>query len=262
MPENSSHEEQNEEKHEAMPLLKHLEELRRVIIVSLVVITVASIAAFFFVDQILAVLTKPVRDLGYTPVVTAITEGIFTKFKVALLAGAILASPVVLWQFWRFFVPALYPYEKRYVLKLVPISILLFAGGVLFAYFAVFPLAVYFLIKLAGGFEPMLTISKYFSFTLTFLIPFGLIFEFPLVIYFLAQIGVVTPEWLMRNRKYSIVSTFILAAMLTPGPDPLSQMIMAIPMLLLYEVGIFVAKIVVRKKRAKLNELAGEEGTI
>ncbi|MDH7576326.1 MAG: twin-arginine translocase subunit TatC [Bacillota bacterium] len=258
MPESVS----QEKDQEAMPLLKHLEELRKVIIVSLVAIGVASIGALFFVDQILAILTKPVRDLGHAIVFTAMTEGIFTKFKVALLAGAVFASPVVLWQFWRFFVPALYPHEKKYVLRLVPVSILLFAGGVVFAYFAVFPLAVFFLIKLAGGFEPMLTISRYFSFTLTFLIPFGLIFEFPLIIYFLSLIGVVTPEWLVRNRKYSIVSTFILAAILTPGPDPLSQSIMAAPMLIFYEIGILVAKVVARKKRARFNELASEEGTI
>lgn len=252
----------HETEQEAMPLLKHLEELRKVIIVSLVAVGITSIASFFFVDQILAVLTKPVRDLGHDIVFTAMTEGIFTKFKVALLAGVIAASPIILWQFWRFLVPALYPHEKRYILRLVPISILLFAGGVVFAYFAVFPLAVFFLIKLAGEFEPMLTISKYFSFTLTFLIPFGLIFELPLIVYFLAQVGVITPEWLVRNRKYSIVFTFILAAILTPGPDPLSQSIMAAPMLILYEVGILVAKVVARKRHARFSELAEEEGTI
>jgi len=105
---------------------------------------------------------------------------------------------------------------------------------------------------------PMVNIGKYLSFTLTFLIPFGLIFEFPLVIYFLTSIGVVTPEWLIRNRRYAIVITVILAAVLTPGPDPLSQMIMALPMAVLYEVGILVSKVVAKKKRKK-EEMASEE---
>jgi len=242
-----------------MPLLKHLEELRKVIIVSLIAIGIASVAAFYFVNQILAIIMKPLTQQGLKPVVLTMTEGIFTKFQIALIAGIVLASPVLLWQIWRFIVPALYPHERRYVIRLVPISILLFAGGVVFAYYTVFPLAVFVLLKLAGEFNPMLTIGKYLSFTLAFLIPFGLIFEFPLVIYFLTKIGVITPQWLVKNRKYSIVATFVIAAILTPGPDPLSQSIMAAPMLVLYEAGIIVSKLVYRKKQTGALELAGEE---
>jgi len=206
----------------------------------------------------MAVLTKLLAEQGINLVVTAWTEGIFTKFKIALIAGRILASPVILWQIWQFIVPDLYPHEKKYLSRLIPISIILFVAGEVFAYTTVFPVAVYILVQLGSEFEPMFTIGKYLSFTLTFLIPFGLIFEFPLVIYFLTSIGVVTPEWLIRNRRYAIVITVILAAVLTPGPDPLSQMIMALPMAVLYEVGILVSKVVAKKKR-KREEMASEE---
>lgn len=244
---------------QTMGILRHLEDLRKVIIISLIAIVVASIISFAFIEQIVAIITKPLAEQGIKPVYTAITEGIFTYFKIALITGTVFASPVLLWQLWRFIVPALYPHEKKYLYRLVPISIILFIGGVVFAYYTVFPIAVYVLIKLASEFDPMLTISKYLSFTLAFMIPFGLIFELPLVVYFLTSIGVVTPEWLVRNRKYAIVITFILAAILTPGPDPISQLIMAAPMIILYEAGIIVAKIVTKKKDAKFRKLAGEE---
>lgn len=249
-----------ENERETMSLLQHLEEFRKVIIISLLAIGIASIISFFFIDQILGVITRPLDAQGIRLVYTAITEGIFVKFKIALVAGTFFAAPVALWQAWRFVVPALYPHEKKYVYRLVPISIILFVSGVVFAYFAIFPVAIFVLIKLASEFDPMLTISKYLSFTLTFLIPFGLIFELPLVVYFLTKIGVITPEWLVRNRKYAVVSTFIIAAILTPGPDPLSQTIMAAPMLILYEVGVLVARAVAKKKAAEFNKLAGEEG--
>ena len=243
---------------QTMTILSHLEELRKVIIISLIAIVVASIVSFAFIEQIMAVLTKPLAEQGINLVVTALTEGIFTKFKIALVAGTILASPIILWQIWQFIVPALYPHERRYLSRLIPISVILFVAGVVFAYTTVFPVAVYILIQLGSEFEPMFTIGKYLSFTLTFLIPFGLIFEFPLVIYFLTSIGVVTPEWLVRNRRYAIVITVILAAVLTPGPDPISQLIMALPMAVLYEAGILVSKVVANKKR-KREERAGEE---
>ncbi|HHW28595.1 MAG TPA: twin-arginine translocase subunit TatC [Syntrophomonadaceae bacterium] len=243
---------------QTMTILSHLEELRKVIIVSVIAIVVTSIISFVFIEQIMTVLTKPLAEQGINLVVTALTEGIFTKFKIALVAGTILASPIILWQIWQFIVPALYPHERRYLSRLIPISVILFVAGVVFAYTTVFPVAVYILIQLGSEFEPMFTIGKYLSFTLTFLIPFGLIFEFPLVIYFLTSIGVVTPEWLVRNRRYAIVITVILAAVLTPGPDPISQLIMALPMAVLYEAGILVSKVVANKKR-KREERAGEE---
>jgi len=249
-----------ENKKDAMSLVQHLEEFRRVIIISLAAIGIASIISFSYIDQIMSIITKPLDEQGLKLVYIAITEGIFIKFKIALIAGTVIASPIIIWQIWRFIVPALYPHEKKYIYRLVPISILLFVGGVVFAYYTIFPMAIFILIKLASEFDPMLTVSKYLSFTLAFLIPFGLIFEFPLVVYFLTKIGVITPNLLIHNRKYAIVISFVLAAVLTPGPDPISQIVMAVPMLVLYEVGILVSRVVAKKKAAKFKKLAGEEG--
>lgn len=249
----------SENEKDTMSLVQHLEEFRKVIIISLAAIGIASIISFCYIEQIMGIITRPLEAQGLKLVYIAVTEGIFMKFKIALIAGTVFAAPVIIWQILRFIVPALYPHEKRYLYRLVPISILLFVGGVVFAYYTIFPMAIFILIKLASEFEPMLTISKYISFTLSFLIPFGLIFEFPLVIYFLTKIGVITPDLLIRNRKYAIVISFILAAVLTPGPDPISQIIMAVPMLVLYEAGIIVSKVVAKKKAAKFEKLAGEE---
>jgi sec-independent protein translocase protein TatC len=249
MPEDAAPE---KEKKEAMPLLKHLDDLRKVLVSSAIATFITSCGAYYFVDPILKVIEKPLTRAKVHLVVTGITEGFFIKLKIALIAGLIIASPFILWQIWRFVVPALYPKEKKSVRGVVPISVVLFIGGVLFAYFTVFQVAVYFLLQLASGFDPMLTIDKYLSFTVSFLLPFGVIFEFPLVVYFLAKVGILTPEKLVHSRKYTIVAIFIVAAVLTPSPDPLSQIIMAIPMLILYEAGILVARVVTRKRKADL----------
>jgi sec-independent protein translocase protein TatC len=121
--------------------------------------------------------------------------------------------------------------------------ILLFAGGVLFAYFGVLNLVITFLIMVAGDLEPMLTIDKYVSFVLAFTIPFGLVFELPVVVYFLTRLGIVTSEWLSQKRKYALLIIFILAALLTPGGDPISQCLMGIPVFILYEISILVSKL-------------------
>lgn len=237
-----------------MLLLKHLEELRRVFLVSFIAIAISTVGCFFFSDQILEIFTRPLEQLGYSLYIIGMTEGIYAKLKIALLAGIIVSSPVLMWEFWHFLVPALYPHERKYILKLVPISVILFVLGVAFAYYIVFPVAIYILIKMAGEMEPMLTISKFISFTLSFLIPFGLLFELPVIIHFLTWAGVVTPAFLTKNRGYAIVVSFIIAAMLTPGPDPISQLVMVIPMIILYEAGILVAKITTKRKKSKLQE--------
>lgn len=131
-----------------------------------------------------------------------------------------LAFPVIAWQMYRFMAPALYPQERRYVLILFPVMILLFAGGVLFAYFGVLKLVISFLIMIAGDLEPMLTVDKYVSFVIAFTLPFGLIFELPVVVYFLTRLGVITPEWLSQKRKYALLGIFIVAAVVTPVMIP------------------------------------------
>jgi sec-independent protein translocase protein TatC len=254
-----SEDDQDNSAPQKMSLLTHLEALRKVIMVCVIAILVTSVVAFAYVDVFLAVVVKPATDLHIKLIYTGVTEGIFFKLHIALVFGAMAASPILLWQFWRFLVPALYPTERRYITRLVPISILLFLGGVVFAYFTVLHFMLIFLKNVSSEFTAMITISNYLSFTEHLLIPFGLLFEYPLLIYFLSKIGVITPELLVRYRKYSIVGVFIIAAILTPSPDPLTMLIVACPMLILYETGIIVARIVFRKKRLQI-KLADERG--
>lgn len=234
----------------AFTWLEHLEELRRVILISLVALLIATFGCYFYNDFFLGILTRPVHDLGLKLVFIGVAEGFFTQIQVALYAGFVVSFPIIIWQIWRFIVPALYPHEKRYVLVLVPVSVLLFIGGVLFAYTTVFPIMLRFLLQVSGDLEPMITISQYVSFCVTFLLPFGIMFELPVFSMFLTRIGILTPEWLIKNRKYALLVCFVVGAVLTPSPDPLSQILMAGPMYILYEVSILVSR-VFRKKKAE-----------
>jgi sec-independent protein translocase protein TatC len=251
--------EQDNSTPQKMPLLGHLEALRKVIMVSVIAILVTSVAAFTYIDTFLDIILKPANALHLKLVYTGVTEGIFFKLHIALVFGAMAASPILLWQFWRFLVPALYPNERKYIARLVPISILLFLGGVVAAYFTILPFLLEFLIKYSNEFTALITISNYLSFTEHLLIPFGLLFEYPLLVYFLAKMGILTPKVLIKYRKYSIVGIVIIASILTPSPDPFSTIIVAAPMLVLYEIGVIVARIVYRKKR-QLDQLADEQG--
>ncbi len=249
----------NDEASGKMPLLAHLEVLRRVIVVSVITILITSVLTFSFVNKLLFVVLKPASDAHIRLVYTGVTEGIFFKMHVALVFGAVAASPVVLWQLWNFLMPAFYPNERKYITSLIPISISLFVGGVVFGYFTVLPVLLYFLIKFSSGFQALITISNYLSFTEHLLIPFGLLFEYPLLVYFLTKIRILTVEKLVKYRKYAIVGIVIVASILTPTPDPFSTLLVAVPMVILYEVGVIVARVVVRKKRIRIEVLADEQ---
>ncbi|MGI6648511.1 MAG: twin-arginine translocase subunit TatC [Bacillota bacterium] len=236
----------------SMSWIAHLEELRRVLVVSLIALLVATFGCFFYSNYLLTLLERPIASLNLPLYFTAVGEGFFVKINLALYAGFVVAFPIIAWQIWRFIVPALYPHEKRYIMILVPVSVLLFGTGVVFSYFFVLPVAIKVLIQIAGQLEPILTVKQYLSFCMTFLIPFGLVFEMPIIAMFLTRIGVVTPKWLASKRKYALLIIFILAAVLTPGPDPLSQLLMGGPMYVLYEVSILVSYLVrVKKKKAE-----------
>lgn len=230
---------------EKVTLIHHLEDLRKALLISLIAIVVAALFSFSYSDQILAIIQKPLKDLGMglSLVYIGVAEGFFVKMKLALLAGLILAFPVVAWELWSFIAPALYPHEKKYVYTLFPIILILFVAGVLFAYFTILKMVLGFLVYIAGDLKPMLTVDKYLSFILTFTIPFGIVFELPVVVFFLTRIGIIGPETLSRNRKYALLAIFIIAAALTPGPDPVSQVMMAVPVYVLYEISVIVAKL-------------------
>ncbi len=247
---------------EKQTIIEHLEELRKSMIISSIAVIVAAVACFAFNEQILAFVTSPLTMLDEQLIVTGVTEAFFVKLKLAFYSGFAIAFPIVIWSIWRFFKPALYPSERKYVYVILPTSILLFVVGVVFSYFGILPLVLKFFIYIAGSLETMFKVDQYVSFILAFTIPFGIVFELPIFVFFLTKIGIIRPEMLSKNRKYALLIIVILAAALTPGPDPISQMMMAGPVYLLYEVSIIVSKMArpgkereaKRKKKDRMNQ--------
>jgi len=179
--------------------------------------------------------------------------------KIAFLTGLMLALPVLLHQIWKFIAPGLLPHEKRYALPFVVLASIFFVFGLLFCFYLVLPFALNFLLTYkTENLKPMISVGNYVDFTSKFLLAFGLIFELPLAIGIAAKMGLVTPQWLSKNRKYAILINFMIAAILTPTPDVFNQTLMALPMCLLYEVGIVAARLLVRKPTAAPQEATEE----
>ncbi len=224
-------------------IVQHLEELRRSLIISVIAITAASVFAFYYNEQILAIVIQPLSALHEELIVTGVTEAFFVKLKLAFMAGFVIAFPIIIWAIWRFFKPALYENERKYIYYLFPISIGLFAAGILFSYFGILRMVLNFFIYIAGeNLETMFKVDQYVSFVIAFTLPFGIVFELPVVAFFLTKIGIINHGMLAKNRKYALLLIVIMAAALTPGPDPFSQMLMAGPVYLLFEISILVAK--------------------
>jgi sec-independent protein translocase protein TatC len=169
--------------------------------------------------------------------------------KVAMITGVFIAMPIVLWNVWAFVAPGLHKHERKYAAPFVIIGSLLFLGGGAFALLVVVPFASKFLVSFGQdqGLQPMITVASYTDFVLKFTLAFGLVFELPVVITLLSMIGVVTPQFLSKNRKYAILINFVIAAILTPTPDLINQSLMAGPLILLYEVGIIAARVFGKK---------------
>jgi sec-independent protein translocase protein TatC len=236
---------------EKQTFIEHLEELRKRLIISLIAVGIGFVISYIFSKEIFHLLMIPlikVLPAGASMIFTSLPEAFFTYLKVALLAGIFVASPVVLYQIWLFVAPALYSHEKRYAIPFVIFSTLLFIGGASFGYFIVFPFGFKFFMSFATDFiQPAPKLKEYLSFCSMLLLAFGLVFELPLFIFFLSKLGVVDARMLSRNRRYVILGIFIIAAILTP-PDVVTQLMMAGPLLVLYEVSIWIAKIFGRKR--------------
>jgi sec-independent protein translocase protein TatC len=239
-----------------LPFTEHLEELRWRLIVCLIAVGIGFLVSYGFKEIIFAILTRPLISVmgeGDKLIFTGLSEAFVTYLKVSFLAGLILAAPVVIYQFWMFVAPGLYKQERRLFFPIVLLSSFFFIGGSLFGYFVVFPFGFkYFLGFASDTIRPMLSMREYLSFSATFLLTFGLIFELPLVLMFLARLGLVTVEFLRINRKYAILIIFIVAAILTP-PDVVTQTLMAIPLMALYEISIIGAKIFGKKEKKEEN---------
>ncbi len=250
------------EKTDEMSIMDHLEELRRVLIVSILATMVLAIGAYFFCDQILAILLEPLTKLGHKVVFTGITEALWVKIKLSIFVGFLAALPVILWQVWSFITPALKRNERFYFSFFVLVSFVCFLAGIAFGFFGVYRIGITFLLRFAGPeLIPMLTIDKYISFTITFLLPFGIVFELPLVSFFLAKLELVNYSFLAKNRRYAILVIVVIAAILTPTPDLITCLIVSGPMYLLYELSVWIVRLVERgiarqKQQQEMAELA------
>ena len=223
-------------------IIEHLEELRDRLIKSAIAVTVTTLLSFVFAKQFLQLLVVP---MGETPPVSSSpTTNIVVFTKVALISGVALAMPVLVYQLIGFMAPGLTRREKRYLYLIVPGATLSFVAGIAFAYFVMLPMAIPFLKGFLGDIvQPNWFIDKYVSFITSLLFWVGLSFETPLLIFFLAKLGIVTPAVLSSNRKYAVLVIAVLSAVITPTPDPFNMVLVMAPLILLYEIGILLAKL-------------------
>jgi sec-independent protein translocase protein TatC len=225
-----------------MTLMEHLEELRKRIIHSAFYLAVGFFVCWFFRDRIVNILQAPLNKIGKSLVFTHPMDALNLDLQVALLAGAIVASPFILYQVWLFIAPGLYQKERRFVVPFMAATVGLFLTGASFGYFYVLPAAIEILVvKFGHNFTPMVTIEDYSSFFLSVILGLGISFELPILIFFLAMFGIVSPRFLWNNIRYAILVVFLVAAIICPSPDPWTMCIYAVPMLVLYLIGIAVA---------------------
>ena len=236
-----------------IPFTEHLEELRKRIMISGITVFVLFFPAYYFKEKLYGLLMYPavnqmkIMNTGKF-IYTGPAELFFTYIKVSFLTALLAASPVILYQFWMFVAPGLYDKEKKLLMPVLFLSTFFFVGGALFGYFVVFPYGFSFFLGFSTDFiDPLFSVKEYLSFASMLLIAFGCVFELPLVITFMARIGIVTVSFLQKQRKYAILAIFVLAAILTP-PDVVTQILLAMPMVILYEISIIGAKIFGKKK--------------
>lgn len=232
-----------------MTFLDHLEELRWRVIYSLIGIVIGTIIAWIFIDFFIEqILLLPAKESGLKLQNLKPFGQLFLYFQVAIIIGLILSFPNVVYQIWKFIAPALRQKEKKYIKWIVIFTTFCFLVGVVFAYFVMLPLTLKFAAQFGSPtIENNFSIDEYFSIILSIILGAGLVFELPMLSFFLSSIGILTPKFMRKYRRHSIVAIMILAAVLTPGTDPVSQLLLAIPLVILYEISILVSKIFQRK---------------
>jgi len=252
------------------PLTEHLGELRNRIVVSLIIVLAAFAASFYFSENIFRLLTMPIHNTvsfsihnpfihfhpGKNPdlklIFIAPAEAVWMHIKISFISAFIISSPIIFYEIWRFIAPGLLEKERKHALPFVFTTTSLFLLGSLFCFIIILPFAMNFLLSYkTENLQPMISVGKYIDFCLKFIISFGAIFELPVGMVFITKMGIVTPEFLAKNRKYSVLIAFILAALLTPTPDAFNQTLMAIPIIVLYETGILASRILNKKKPAE-----------
>jgi len=219
---------------------------------SLVAAGVGIVIALFITDPVMRFISRPIAGMKTDLVFTSPTEAFWTWMKVAMVLGIFISMPGILYQVWKFVAPGLHAHEKKYAAPFIISGSVLFLLGGAFAMLVIIPYASTFLVTFGQekGWKPMLTVSSYTDFVIKFTLAFGVVFQLPVVIMILSLIGVVTPQFLSKNRKYAILVNFIIAAILTPTPDMINQTLMAGPLCILYEIGIICARIATRRRRA------------
>ena len=234
-----------------LTILGHLAELRGRLLKSVIAVLITSIVAFIFSDQIFHILTYPAAGTGVNLVYIDMTEMLGVYMKVCLTAGVALAMPYLVYHILMFVFPALTFMERKYILILLPWIALMFAGGIVFSYYVLIPPAIKFLLTFGSDIAvPQIRIGSYITVVTRVILATGIVFELPVISTFLARLGIVTSAWLASKRKFAVVISFILAAIITPTFDPINQTMVALPIILLYEMSIWLAKLVQPKRAA------------
>lgn len=246
------------------PLLEHLLELRTRLVHCLIAVGIGFAACYSFAERLLDILLKPLVDVmpaGSKLIATSLPETFFTVMKLAMVAGAFVASPFIFYQLWQFVAPGLYKEERKIIVPVAVATAFCFVAGALFGYFIVFPFGFKFFVDYASDYITVMpTISAYFSLAVTLLFAFGLIFELPVFIFFLTSLGMVSTKALRKFRRWAILLSFVVSAILTPTPDAINQLLMAGPIIVLYEVGIWVSWFVDKpRKEEKARRQAEKE---
>ncbi|MDR7519082.1 MAG: twin-arginine translocase subunit TatC [Armatimonadota bacterium] len=226
-----------------MTIVEHLEELRRRLLLSFAALGAGTAIGFLFVDRVLDLLVRmmQVRQVVFF----APAEALFVRIKIAVLLGVFIGLPIILYQLWMFIAVGLTQTERRVVMMLLPPSLVLFLLGAAFGLFVIMPIGIRVLLSYATEtLQPMLAVGPTLSFMLAFVLAFGFVFQVPIVIVFLARMGLVSPATLAGTRRYAILLIVVLAAVLTPGTDVISQLLMAVPTYVLYELSIWLARLV------------------
>lgn len=227
-----------------MSLVDHLQELRKRLITAILALVVGSTVCYFYAAELVHFITAPAGKLYYMNP----SEAFFSYLRVSFFAGFLLVLPVVLYQAWAFIVPALSNKERIASFILVPSSVLLFFTGLAFSYFLVLPAGIKFFMGFATeDLQPMFSLGQYLSFVISFLLPFGFIFELPLFILVLAKIGFIGSKFLSEKRKHVLVLSFVVGAIISPTPDVFSQTMVAVPIVVMYEISLLLVKYVLRK---------------
>ncbi len=230
-----------------LTILGHIFELRRRLIRSVIAVLITTVISFIFYEQIFDILIFPAQGVELQAI--EMTEMLGTIMRVSLVSGIILAMPYLTYELIMFVSPALTRKEKRYVYLILPWIAVMFMGGVTFAYFVLIPPATKFLLTFGSDIATIQPkIGSYISVVTRLLLAIGLVFEMPVVTTFLARLGIITPKWLSDKRKPAIILAFVLAAVITPTFDPINQTLVAVPLIILYEMSIWLAKLVHRKR--------------